>query len=426
MKNVIHYAENSKKTVIENEISYFVTGINCFKESAVEEMIIIKNKFGKTDKNVAFHGYQSFKPKEVTPEIAHKIGVDLAKELWGKSYQVIVTTHLDRDHIHNHFVINSVSFIDGKKFPDKLKSYHDMKNLSDELCENHSLSVIKNPKTNTPRAIYFAEKKGEPTRYNIMREAIDFAISISYTREQFFKVLQKQGYFFDFRESTKHPTIRPKNSKKSTRLYRLGEEYLPIKIYQKIDLNSYNVKIKYLEYMQIKPDKNQFHPKKIKVFGLNKANKITGLKALYFHYCFLLGMFDKNKKRKPLSFEMREECRKLEEYSKEIRLIYSKNLNNSNDVENLINSNQNTLEELTEKRSKIYNKLRRCYDSKQILEFKSERNVLSSKIKELRKETKIAKKILLNTDKIKENITLEMKEKCTLSDTKKIKKDLIR
>ena len=93
-----------------------ISGINCNVSNAYEEMKQVKKAFQKESGIVAFHGYQSFKEGEVTPDIAHKIGVELATEMWGDKYQVIVTTHLNTKHIHNHFVVNSVSFIDGKKF----------------------------------------------------------------------------------------------------------------------------------------------------------------------------------------------------------------------------------------------------------------------------------------------------------------------
>lgn len=95
---------------------YFVTGINCDAQRAYEQMTAVKERFGKKSGNVAYHAYQSFKPGEVTPEQCHAIGLELARELWGSDYQVLVATHLDRNHLHNHFLVNSVSFRTGKKF----------------------------------------------------------------------------------------------------------------------------------------------------------------------------------------------------------------------------------------------------------------------------------------------------------------------
>ena len=119
LKDVIDYARNSDKT----EEEYFVTGINCEPQSAYEEMQDIKMYYNKNDKILAFHGYQSFARGETTPEIAHKIGVELAHEIWGDRFQVVVTTHLNTKCLHNHFVINSVSFKDGYKYYDNHTNY---------------------------------------------------------------------------------------------------------------------------------------------------------------------------------------------------------------------------------------------------------------------------------------------------------------
>ena len=104
--NVFSYIQNPQKTATGS----YVTAINCLKQTALRQMILTKQRYGKEDKYIAWHGYQSFKPGEVTPERCHEIGVKLAREMWGDRFQVIVTTHLDKGHLHNHFCFNSVSF----------------------------------------------------------------------------------------------------------------------------------------------------------------------------------------------------------------------------------------------------------------------------------------------------------------------------
>ena len=124
LKDVINYAQNPDKTIerkyldddlaatlnyVENgdktDKTMYVSGINCPKKRAYERMMTTKRRFGKLGGNVAYHGYQSFAPGEATPEMAHEIGLKLAKALWGEKYQVLVATHLDKsNHLHNHFV----------------------------------------------------------------------------------------------------------------------------------------------------------------------------------------------------------------------------------------------------------------------------------------------------------------------------------
>lgn len=151
LKSSIAYAVNGEKTASPDEKVFLISGVNCDADTAYEEMAAVKKHFGKTGGNVAYHAYQSFKPGEVTPEECHQIGIELARKLWGDRYQVLVATHLDKEHRHNHFVINSVSFIDGIKFNDNKGAYRLFRTVSDELCAARGLSVIEHPKGRTPR-----------------------------------------------------------------------------------------------------------------------------------------------------------------------------------------------------------------------------------------------------------------------------------
>lgn len=192
--------------------------------------------------------------------------------------------------------------------------------MSDKLCEKEQLTVIRNPSGKTPRSMYFAEKRGEPTKYNLMRNAIDYAISISVNQAQFRKALEKQDYVINLDPRLKYATIRSINDTKNTRLYHLGEQYDRDGIFSRMREN--NVWIageKYSNY--IKNTKSQtIQPKKYILKGsLSKTRKVTGLKALYLHYCYLLGYIPK--KHQPLSSEMKKAWRKIDRYSQEIRLI---------------------------------------------------------------------------------------------------------
>ena len=144
LKQVLKYAENDEKTVDKNEKTMYVTGVNCKAETAYEEMILVQNRFDKTTGNVAYHAYQSFKTGEVTAELAHKIGVELAEEMWSE-YQVVVATHLDTGTYPNHFIVNSVNMFTGKKFNCNKVAYYHFRELSDDLCKEYGLTVIEKP-----------------------------------------------------------------------------------------------------------------------------------------------------------------------------------------------------------------------------------------------------------------------------------------
>ena len=154
LRDVVRYADNPDKTpnpkYLDDDLAaalkyvanddktdkeLFVTGINCPSVRAYEQMMVTKRRYGKMGGNVAYHGYQSFKTGEVTPEEAHEIGLETARRMWGKDYEIVVTTHLNTDNLHNHIVINSVSFKTGLKFENHISDHIHLREISDAVCK---------------------------------------------------------------------------------------------------------------------------------------------------------------------------------------------------------------------------------------------------------------------------------------------------
>jgi len=213
--DVITYAVNAEKTrreqseSVETELvgeseelmEQYVSGINCAPTTAREEMIAVKKRFGKEGGIVAFHGYQSFAPGECNPAMAHEIGKKLAEELWGSQYQVLIATHLDKaNHLHNHFVVNSVSFLDGKRYHRTNQDYRDMRMVSDRLCKEYQLSVVGQPEQGKGKhyAEWQAEQQGKPSYHSMVKADVDEAIRKARTEKQFFFYLREKGYSFKF------------------------------------------------------------------------------------------------------------------------------------------------------------------------------------------------------------------------------------
>ena len=119
MHKLLKYVEADYKT----EEQKYVSALNCGVSTALKEMRITKEHWNKTYGILGYHGVQSFKGKEVTPKIAHEIGLKFAEEIWGDEFEVIVSTHLNTYNTHNHFVINSVSMKTGKKYYDTSTSF---------------------------------------------------------------------------------------------------------------------------------------------------------------------------------------------------------------------------------------------------------------------------------------------------------------
>lgn len=141
LKEVLAYTTQGYKT---NEKEY-ITGINCDPKTSLKQMMNTKLSYNKMDGRLAFHAVQSFKPGEVTPKKCHALGVQLAKQMWGNRFEVVVSTHLDKEHLHNHFVINSVSWVDGMKYDNRKSDIDHFRELNDAICKEHGLSIIENP-----------------------------------------------------------------------------------------------------------------------------------------------------------------------------------------------------------------------------------------------------------------------------------------
>lgn len=407
--DAIHYAANGEKIVADGEHVEYVTGVNCDTKTAFEEMYCVKKKFNKPGGNVAYHAYQSFKTGEVTPEQCHSIGVETAKQMWGTDYQVLVATHFNTGTYHNHFVINSVGLWDGKKFNCNKNAYYKFRDISDKLCYENKLTVIENPTKRTPRPIYLAEKRGEPTKYNLMREAIDKAISYSYDYKQFIYVMKTQGYIIQDGCRIKHPTIRSVNDTRNTRMYRLGAGYNADDIKARILRNSNKYNAKFYQYQKAYESRKPKEPIQYTLRdSIFKVKKIKGLRALYFHYCYRLGYLPKKNQHRPKSPEMREASRHIDRYSQEVRLVTKHKIDTFDDLNVLIEKNTQLLAQLEKTRQQYRNKQYRCTNPDELKERREKCYGYTEVMKGLRDEIRVANHIIEDTPKIERNIQVEV------------------
>ena len=297
-----------------------------------------------------------------------------------------------------------------------LKEIVDVEEFSKEYKE-----VDEKPKEKTPRNIYFAEKRGEPTKYNLMRQAMDEAMEICVSYSQFKKVMYKKGYIINDDNNRKYPTIRSINDKKSVRMYQLGEKYLLKNITERVFQNPCYVQDEY--YKLIKPKNNYTKYKVYKYKGnLKDISKMSGIDVLFILLFHLLGLIPKRENYKPLSPEMKQEVRKMQRYSSEIRLIVTEKFKTLDDVKNYISQIEKDIESVTNLRQKYRNKLRNCTDDNLIKEYKTKRDECTTMINKYRKNLKIANYILEDTPKVKEVIKIETQMKRTQEDITKTKK----
>jgi len=393
LDSVIKYAADMNKTNIRLDesvtpIMSFVTGINCYPNTAVYEMNAVKERFGKPDGTIAYHGIQSFSPGETTPEVAHEIGVKLAERLWGDKYQVVVATHLDKEHLHNHFVINTVSFVDGRKFHRTKQDYLAMKNTSDALCREYGLTIIeKNEGKSMHYSEWQAEKEGRPTQQSIIKADFDEAIRQSMTESEFYEHLRRKGYEI---KVGKYLSVRHPSFERFCRLARrYGDEYSIEGIRKRILANS----------------KRHLPEPKKKYLVIGRGRKIKknkGLRGLYYHYCYLLGIFPTKNER--VNRIIGEDVRKMNKISDEARLLGKYRIDTDEQLILFKESRDEKINELTKDRMRLYGRLQRMnVKGNTSLEGKIRDDIsaINTRLKSLRKEVKVCEGILERKESLK-------------------------
>lgn len=418
MGKVINYVENPDKTTspmaipeglssdtLEDVIAYagreeatnkqkLITGINIDYHKAKDQMMTVKRKFKKENGTIAYHGYQSFAEGEVDPVTAHKIGVALANELWGEEFQVVVCTHLDKSsHIHNHFVINTVSKLDGKKFFRSEQDYRKMREVSDRLCREYGLSVIRDPQRKGKHySQYDAERNGKPTFGSTIRVDIDRAIKASLTENEFYNMLEDMGYEFKFYSKNgkvlERPSLKPKNAQKYFRFDNLGEGYSVEEISERILENIRRTDPFPEETMMAVQQYRRMYPPK---------PKAKGLAALYYYYCYELKIIVRYPASvQQVSFFMREDIRKLEQLDKQVWLLGENKIETYEDLQSFREKCIIEKEELTGKRDDLRNMLKRVIgagDEDANLSVKEEIAEISGKLQKLREDIRICDQV---------------------------------
>lgn len=400
LQEVLKYAVQDAKT----EKQFYVTGINCYPETACKQMSKTKLQFQKTDGILAFHGYQSFAPGEATPETAHAIGVKLAQELWGDRFEVVVSTHLDKNHLHNHFVLNSVSFKDGKRYYDNKTTYSLMRQTSDRLCREYSLSVIENPQRGKSRhyAEWKAEQESKPTWHGLIREDVDKAIDESMTFTQFIANLRRQGY--EVKTGVKYMAVRPNGKERFVRLKTLGDDYTEETIKERILKNRTPKRPQVLP----EPDRKRYTVRGC--MNIRKTRKLTGLQALYFHYLYKMGILPKQcVSRKRTHFLLREDIWHMKQLISQTKLLCTHRIETKEQLLTYQNELKQEMTALINERKSFYNNLRRCKDDKQILAYKEQISGISKKLSLLRREVKLCTGILSRSEDMKQKL-LQIKQ----------------
>lgn len=380
--DILEYAAADYKT----EQRHFVSGINCNVEIARQQMIITKKQWDKEGGIVAYHGYQSFTSGEVTPEAAHRIGVALAEKLWGDRFEVIVATHLNTNCVHNHFVINSISFRDGLRYYDNKASYALMRRTSDELCRENTLSVISDPKSRGKHyAEWKAENDGQRTWRSTIREDVDQAVLVSMSFQAFIRSMKEKGY--EVVTSSKYMKVRPQGKERFVRLRSLGDDYTEEAIKQSILRQRMSERV---------PKNTPPTIQRVKVRGDFKLSHVTwkGLRALYFYYLYKL----REVQRQPTGqtpFLLREDLRLMNTISEQAKFLHRHRIDTEEQLNRFREDTERQFAALTFECNALLNEKRRSSISEDIRELIGMQIYdLSVQLKSLRKDRRLCDAIL--------------------------------
>lgn len=373
LKTVIQYTTDSGKTLYKEYVTY----LNCSFVDPKGSMENTKKLFNDESKILAFHGFQSFEEDEIDADLAHQIGVEFAEKMWGDRFEVIVTTHLNTDNIHNHFLLNSTSFVDGKRYCNTYNDIQMMRNVSDELCREHGLSVIEQRKNiSKSRGSYF---KNETLR-SLIKEDIDEALNICFTKTQFLNELELLGYDVEIKEkniSVLHPL-----AKKPIRLKSLGSNYTNEKIIERI-LDTEKEQYNYFPMY----DKLGFNIRPY--YEKYKRKQLTGLQRLFLHYQYILKIIPKDNRTRAsqkYSKEYIEAIKKMDSFSRQTILICKNNIETLDDLYQFINKTKDGLSQLEKARQRYRNKIRYTKDENEVKQLKEKAKLLTPEIAKLRKQ----------------------------------------
>lgn len=420
LKEVIDYAENPDKTIdrkyVDSDLyaalqyvsndqktdkKMYVSGINCNAKRAYERMMATKKRFGKTGGNVAYHGYQSFQTGEVTPEEAHKIGLETARRMWDKDYEIVVTTHLNTDNLHNHFVVNSVSFKTGRKFENHISDHYRLREISDAVCLEYGKGVLKESTFyGGEKKEYWLKKQGNLTHREILRGDIDTALAQSTNFKAFELRLKDMGYEIRRDERFAHYSVKAPGWQRAIRLDRLGKEYTPQAIRERLLDNQRCVG--YVPFQ--KPKYTPLLSLEIEFRKIQRMDGIQIIFALVIELCRLITGNNITKDTpRPLSPAMRQEVVNLNKMLKEYKFLCENHIDSPQELVSFIEEKRGQISALEKERQSIYNRNRH----KKSGELNAEARAVSAKIKPLREELSLAKAVTEKIPKLKEVLETE-------------------
>ena len=378
---IIDYALNQEKTMDEQRL--YESAINLMDvRDAFREMSRTKERFGKTEGVLGYHIIQSFKPGEITADKCHELGRRLAEELFGDRFQIVVGTHLNKEHLYNHILLNSVSFVDGKKLRFNKQSFYELQKIANEISRQEGLSVITPKNKGKNYKEWQEEKEEKPTVRSQVRGDIDRIIKKSYNYNIFLEKMEKLGYIIKESPTRTYTAVKPPFGERYIRLNSLGEDYTKEKIIERLYAQN--------SWQKIKVERKKYYPQKLP----KRRKRITGIQALYLRYVYMLKL-NKPPKGK-ISRYLWEDIRKFEDYKKDYAYLRKNGITSKNELLDNIAKLQGEMDKLENLRKTLYKQKIRENDESSKEEIAKRIAELNSDLKELRKELKVSERIIAN------------------------------
>ena len=403
LQAVINYGKNGDKT--DNGV--LVSSVNCLVDTAYEEMALTKKFFHKEDKTLGYHIIQSFKGNEVSPKTANQIGKELAEELWGDKYQVVICTHINKKNVHNHLILNSVSFIDGKKYHNSNSEIAFMKEASDNLCIKYRLSLVNSTRAEKEKAfrqnhIDYFNRRDEKMQKIITD--IDEAIKSARRYSDFKLNLKAKGYE-NIKDTGKYLSLKTPYFSRNVRIDRVfGEKY---------SIQGIKERIYYKEKGKI-PVANLNKKYYRKIYTGPKINKFllqtSSFYRLYVHYLYFFGKLPAKNQYKELTPEYNKQKRKNNMIFEEINFLSRNNFKSVKEVVNYMNNLEKQLPELKGKRELLWRK-HKTADKNDKPNILKEINALIDKIDTIQVQKRACNRIIARYEEIKKDYKKEFEAK---------------
>lgn len=392
LQAAIRYVENGEKT----EQRLYIGGINCTRDHAYEEMTAVQKHFGNRGKVVAYHGVQSFPTGEVTPEEAFAIGKETARAMWGDKYQVLVTVHLNTDNLHCHFVVNPVSFVDGSKYHNKIAEHKRLREVSDRICLEHEKSVLEHSSFyGGEKKAYWIHQKGQKSHRDLVREDVNYCLSVAYNMDSFFRELHALGYSVD----TTRMSVKAPGWERAVRLERLGFSRDMIRDRLEKNLMSPDARDNWNSraFSKVNHFPLEFEMKKLAFSVEHAYDPSTLIVDTLFLLVLVLIRLMSESADVLLSPDLRHEARNVKQYLSDYHFLQAEQIHTLPELEEKITATKEEISALEALRTKADNRRRHHRNDPIGKQAREERAAITQKLKPLREKLKQQERILEKT-----------------------------